>query len=160
MRSIILFLLFAGCGSVMILPRNNNDDLFNKNGHLLTSSNSNQYFVEITASEIHNLKFDEIYLFANWCPHCIVFLSEFHQDNLHKILLVSTNYDIPYLNKHFPDIDTFYILSNSKYGSVESDKIISFTTELLNTSNYIVDGVPQRFKRVGDSIYRVTLEHP
>lgn len=153
MKNVMLLLLLTGCGMVVVLP-NNSNDLFEKNKHLLGTSN-NQVFIETTAVDIAKLDFDEIYLFANWCPYCYSYLKDFHIDTERRILLVSTNYDIPYLNKHFPSVDTFYILSNSRYGSNESDKILLFTSELLKSDTNLVNGVPQRFYRNNDTIMRM-----
>ena len=154
MKKLILLLFLTGCGMIVILPNNKNDDLYAKNKELIEQSNKPKY-IEVTAAEIVRMAFDEIYLFANWCPHCMFFLKNYVEDNSYKLLFVSSNYDLPYNSKHFQNIDTIYVLSNVKYGSVESEKILAFTSELLNQDTILINGVPQRFTRKNDRIVRL-----
>ncbi|MDY0344179.1 MAG: hypothetical protein RBR28_11445, partial [Lentimicrobium sp.] len=120
---------------------------------LLNLTNKPKY-IEITASEIVTMEFDELYLFANWCPHCMVFLKNYVEDRSYKMLFVSSNYDLPYNSKHFGNLDTIYVLSNAQYGSVESEKILVFTAELLDQDSALINGVPQQFTREDGRIVR------
>lgn len=154
MKKLLLLLLLSGCGMIVILPNNKNDDLYAKNKELLDQTDKPK-FIEITASALDTMQFDEIYLFANWCPHCMVYLKNYVIDKSYKSLFVSSNYDLPYNSKHFGNIDTIYVLSNAHYGSVESEKILTFTSELLHQDTALINGVPQRFKRENGRIVRV-----
>ena len=156
MKKLILLLFLTGCGMIVILPNNKNDDLYAKNKELLDQTDKPKY-IEITASEIAAMEFDELYLFANWCPHCMVFLKNYVEDKSHKLLFVSSNYDLPYNSKHFQHIDTIYVLSNAQYGSVESEKILAFTSELLHQDTALINGVPQRFTRENGRMIRLHL---
>lgn len=154
MKKIFLLLFLTGCGMIVILPNNKNDDLYSKNKELVNKANKPK-FIEIAADEIVKKEFDEIYLFANWCPYCMTYLKNYKEKESYKILLVSSNYDIPYISEHFPNLDTIYLLSNAIYGSIESEKILTFTSKLLNQDSALISGVPQRFTRENGKIVRL-----
>ena len=51
------------------------------------------------------------------------------------------------------NLDTIYVLSNARYGSIESIKIKQFVSELLCEEN-ILTGVPQEFVKADTCFVR------
>jgi len=115
-----------------------------------TESNliSNISFVEIDLESLLQYEINEIYLFATWCPACIVHLRSIQPGySLQQTgrAYISTNYNIQSIEKYARgNIDTVFILSNAVYGAIESEKIIQFTSELLEQKSELT-GLPQVF---------------
>ena len=57
MKKLLLLLFLTGCGMIVILPNNKNDDLYAKNKELLGQTDKPR-FIEITASTLDTMEFD------------------------------------------------------------------------------------------------------
>jgi len=152
--SAIIICLLAGC--IILAPVRGNTDGFESFSE--TNLASNISFVEIDLDNLLQHDFEDIYLFATWCPACIVHLRTIPSKTTKsesKAVYVSTNYYIKSIEKFAAGkLDTVFILSNKEYGSIESDKIIKFTSEVLNKEAEST-GLPQVFSRIGQSQFEL-----
>jgi len=147
---ILLTLIFHGACIIIAPSRTTHDqylsDFETQSGKFST------VFLEVDYSDLVEMQFSHIYLFATWCPHCILKFREIKKGNKpsEKTIYISTNYNLESIEKIVKNaIDTIYIISNEFYGSIEQEKIRVFTTELLGYEN-TVTGLPQEFTRISD----------
>ena len=144
--------LMTSC--IIMAPRRSADDMYSKVE--LSSQNYKIRFIEITADEIIKKGKDQIYLFASWCPHCLLHLRKVDKAKASETLYVSSNYDCKSMDRLFRNnVDTIYILSNSHYGSDESLKIKQFASEILGVESEI-RGVPQQFVKGNCKYIRIS----
>lgn len=141
----ITVLIFAGCITIVIPPMHTTSDLYERNMAQLKEKHP-IVFIEITGDEVLKMNNPDIYLFSNWCSGVCYYLKHLTPETKGNVMYISGNYDIPFIVKNFKALDTVYILSNSAYGSIESEKILKFTSEITNTECTIT-GVPQKFVR-------------
>ncbi len=151
---LILLISIIGCTHFIKVPTRTDDDYFHQKTDYTDYTIK---FIEIE-NDLSLLKnYNQIYLFASWCAPCYSYLANYSEEN-RGTALVSINYNIEFLEKKFhQNIDTIYILSNSSYGSIEKEKILRFSSILLD-STATLTGVPQIFYRVSsDKFQRLQL---
>ena len=111
-------------------------------------------FIEITSDEVITMNPDGLCLFSSWCAGSIYRLRLEDKNKPSNTIFVSSNYDLKSMNRLFNNnLDTIYVLSNARYGSIESIKIKQFVSELLCDEN-VMTGVPQEFVKADSCFVR------
>ncbi|MBZ0243387.1 MAG: hypothetical protein K8F24_09255 [Bacteroidales bacterium] len=146
----VLISLVSGC--IIQAPRRFESDL-----HAQWNESKAGYsikFIEITSDEVMTMNPDGLCLFSSWCPGSIYRLRLEDKNKPSNTIFVSSNYDLKSMNWLFNNnLDTIYVLSNARYGSIESIKIKQFVSELLCEEN-ILTGVPQEFVKADTCFVR------
>lgn len=149
-----LFLSLSSCSSIVKLPAKSSNDYHEDRPDF---GQTKVKFIELDTSLKQLENYNSVYLFATWCPHCYVFLSDFDEEGRDSIALVSTNYNVSIIDKQFSDnIDTVYLLSNQYYGGMEDKKIQIFQQKVTGRFDGTV-GVPQVFQKLGKQFKRTDL---
>lgn len=147
-------LALISCSNIVKLPAKGSNDYHEKRPDF---GQTKVKFIELDTSLKQLENYQSVYLFATWCPHCYVFLSDFDEKDRDSIALVSTNYNVSIIDKRFSDnMDTVYILSKQHYGGKEDKKIQLFQKKMTGAFDGTV-GVPQVFMRQGKHFKRTDL---
>lgn len=152
-RTLLFFLVlvvWVGCFHIIKVPTRTDNDYFQQKENFDDFSIT---FLEIDNDLSILSDYKQIYLFASWCAPCYSYLANYSKED-GGTALVSINYNVEFLEKNFHEnIDIIYILSNACYGSDEKDKILKFTSMLIDTTA-TVTGVPQVFDRLSDNKFQ------
>jgi hypothetical protein len=146
----ILIILVSGC--IIQAPKRFDTDLFGQ--WQKSKADYSIKFIEITSDDVHTMKPGEVCLFASWCPGSIYRLRQEDKGKPSNTLFISSSYDLKSMDHLFRNnLDTIYILLNSRYGSNENLKIKQFVSELLCDENMMI-GVPQEFVKADSCFVR------
>jgi len=155
---LICVLSFVSC--ITIAPQRTVEDHYGDQRILLGSGTLRIKYIELDPNILKQYNPKNIYLFATWCPHCVIKLKNTNiKCSNNDLMLVSANYDINRI-EHFASsyIDTVFILSNSHYGSIEKEKVLKFSEELTNQKDTIY-GLPKIFELKSDRLYHLRWDN-
>lgn len=138
-------------------PRRGADDVYGQSD--IASAAYSITFIVTTADEIVQKGKTPVYLFASWCTYCLAHLRQQRKTGNRGAVYVSSNYDCKSMNRLFMNnIDTICILSNKHYGSVESQKIKKYSSELPGEESSLT-GVTQQFIKDGNQYIRFNFKN-
>lgn len=150
----ILFLItLSGC--ITMAPSRHTDDSFLSQKELLYVKSNVHTYLDIDYKQLCALNPYRVVVFATWCPHCITMLSQSNFVPEVGTIYVSTNYDIKNMEKLISSkLDTIFIISNEKYGSVQKEKFLNFTNSITQRRDSFY-AVPMTFDRASGCKYNV-----